>query len=91
MSETVQKIKTTITELENELRSLPSLDEATRQALEEAVREIQTALGPEESGDLQQQSLMERLGSTAQQFEDSHPTLTGIVTRLIDGLGQMGI
>ena len=91
MSENVQKIKTAITELENELRSLPSLDGETRQVLEEAVREIQTALGPEESGDLQQQSLMERLGSTTQEFEGSHPTLTGIISRLIDGLGQMGI
>ena len=91
MSENVQKIKTTITELENELRNLPSLDEETRQVLEDAVREIQTALGPEESGDLQQQSLMERLGSTTQEFEGSHPTLTGIISRLIDGLGQMGI
>ena len=91
MSENVQKIKTAITELENELRSLPSLDGETRQVLEEAVREIQTALGPEESGDLQQQSLMERLGSTTQGFEGSHPTLTGIISRLIDGLGQMGI
>jgi hypothetical protein len=91
MTEAVQKIKTTIAELEDELRSLPSLDEETRQVLEDAVREIQAALGPEESDVLQQHSLMERLSSTAQEFEDSHPTLTGIVTRLIDGLGQMGI
>lgn len=91
MSETEQKIKAAITELENELGSLSSLDDETRQALEDAVREIQTALGPEESDDLQPQSLMDRLGATAQEFEESHPTLTGIVSRLIDGLGQMGI
>mgnify|MGYP003350251150 CR=1 FL=1 len=27
----------------------------------------------------------------AHEFEGSHPTLTGLLTRLIDGLGQMGI
>ncbi len=38
-----------------------------------------------------QDSLIERLSSAAHQFESSHPTLTGILSRLIDGLGQMGI
>lgn len=37
------------------------------------------------------ESLVERLRLAAHQFESSHPTLTGILSRLIDGLGQMGI
>jgi hypothetical protein len=37
------------------------------------------------------ESVIERLQLAAHQFENSHPTLTGILSRLIDGLGQMGI
>ena len=91
MSESVQKIKATIAELENELRSLPSVDRETREMLAQAVREIQTLLRPDDAGDIQREPLVDRLGSAAQQFETSHPTLTGIIGRLIDGLAQMGI
>jgi hypothetical protein len=36
-------------------------------------------------------TVIDQLKHAAHQFEDSHPTLTGILSRLIDGLGQMGI
>jgi hypothetical protein len=35
--------------------------------------------------------LLDRLHAAAQEFEESHPTVTGILSRLIDGMGQMGI
>lgn len=91
MSEHANKIKAVLAELEEELRTLPSVDGDTRKVLEDTVQEIQSALAPDEPGELQPQSLTERLGATAQEFEESHPTLTGIISRLIDGLGQMGI
>ncbi len=91
MSEHTKKIKATLAELEEELRTLPSVDNETRKVLEETVQEIQSALAPDEPGELQPQSLVDRLGATTQEFEESHPTLTGIISRLIDGLGQMGI
>jgi hypothetical protein len=91
MSEHAKKIKATLAELEEELRTLPSVDHETRRVLEETVAEIQSALAPDEPGELESQSLIDRLSETTQQFEASHPTLSGIITRLIDGLGQMGI
>ena len=91
MSEHANKIKAVLAELEEELRTLPSVDGDTRKVLEDTVQEIQSALAPDEPGELQPQSLTDRLGATAQEFEESHPTLTGIISRLIDGLGQMGI
>ena len=36
-------------------------------------------------------TVIDRLKHAAHQFENSHPTLTGLLSRLIDGLGQMGI
>ena len=91
MSEHTKRIKATLAELEEELRTMPSVDCETRRVLEETVAEIQSALAPDEPGELEPESLVDRLGATTQQFEESHPTLTGIISRLIDGLGQMGI
>jgi hypothetical protein len=91
MSEKLEKLKATVTELEEELYSLEELDDDSRAVLREAVREIQAALREEEPGDLKSQSLTDRLTDVTHEFEGSHPTLTGIISRLIDGLGQMGI
>lgn len=91
MSEHMEKLKTTVAELEEELRSLETLDDETCEVLEEALREIQAALNPDETAELEAESLMDRLNDATHDFEGSHPTLTGIISRLIDGLGQMGI
>jgi len=90
-SEQVEKLKATVTELEEELHSLEELDDDSRAVLREAAREIQAALHEDEPDDLQSQSLTDRLNGVTHGFEGSHPTLTGIISRLIDGLGQMGI
>jgi len=91
MSEQAEKLKATVTELEEELQSLETLDDEAREVLEVALREIQAALSEEESAELEAESLMDRLNDATHDFEGSHPTLTGIIGRLIDGLGQMGI
>lgn len=91
MSEHVEKLKATVAELEEELRSLEALDDETSEVLEEALREIQAALSPDKSTELEAESLMDRLNDATLEFEGSHPTLAGIIGRLIDGLGQMGI
>lgn len=39
----------------------------------------------------QRESLIEQLGQSARHFEESHPTLSGIIGSLIDALGRMGI
>ncbi len=91
MSEHMEKLKATVAELEEELRSLETLDDETCEVLEEALREIQAALNPDETTELEAESLMDRLNDATHEFEGSHPTLTGIISRLVDGLGQMGI
>ena len=37
------------------------------------------------------ESLVGRLGEAARHFEESHPTLSGILGSMIDALGRMGI
>jgi chromosome segregation ATPase len=91
MPDRVEKLKSTLRELEAELASLDSLDEETRAALQSAVDEISQRLRKREYQPQQADSLATRLQDAAGEFETSHPTLFGIVTRTIDALGQMGI
>lgn len=91
MPQRIAKLQATIEELQAELASLETVDDQTRAALEEAVGEIQAALHKEEHGELGESSLITKLRDSAEQFEASHPTLFGIVSRTIDALGQMGI
>jgi chromosome segregation ATPase len=91
MSEHLDRLRATVTELEAELHALETVDDDTRQVLQQAMHEIRTALHEEEAAERQRNSLTERLQDAAHEFEGSHPTLAGLLTRLIDGLGQMGI
>ena len=91
MPERIERLKATVRELEAELHAAGGLDEAARDVLRAALREIRAALDEDDPTELQPQSLTDRLADATRAFEGSHPTLTGIVARLIDGLAQMGI
>jgi chromosome segregation ATPase len=86
-----EKLRVTISELEQELRRLKSLDNESRRVLDEAVREIRAALDEEDQSETDRQSLVERLQEAIGRFESTHPSLTAVLGRLIDGLAQMGI
>jgi hypothetical protein len=91
MPERLEKLKATIRDLEAELNSLTSVDAETRGLLEEAVEEIQSAMHKQPPSHLEPHSVAEKLKEVAEQFESSHPNLFGIVSRVIDSLGRMGI
>lgn len=91
MTEYTDRLKSTVAELEDELRSLEHVDNETRAVLEQAVLDILAALQAAAPGERAPQSLLDRLHDAAEKFEESHPTVTGILGRLIDGLGRMGI
>jgi hypothetical protein len=87
----IDKLCATVSELEQALRGIKSLDRESRQVLEQAVQEIRAALQQETRSAADRQSLIERLRESVEQFESTHPSLTAVLGRLIDGLGQMGI
>lgn len=87
----IEKLRATVSELEQQLRELKSVDDESRQVLEDAVREIRATLHEEDRTRTQQGSLAQRLSDLVQKLEGEHPTLTGIIGRIADGLGQMGI
>lgn len=93
MPENKEKLKTTLNELHAELSGAESLDPELRDLLEATVADINATLQKRTDGDESppEESITGRLSDAVQQFEDSHPTLAGVVQRMIDVLGQMGI
>ena len=91
MPERHEKLQALLGELEKELHELDTLDDQTRGVLQEAVGEIETILQPDAPATDQPEGLAEKLQDAATDFESSHPTLGGIVERVINVLGQMGI
>jgi|HubBroStandDraft_6_1064221.scaffolds.fasta_scaffold34700_2 hypothetical protein len=87
----VEKLRETAAELERQLSSSANLDADSRAALELALFDIRAALEKEGQTSDGHQSLIDRLRVAVEKFEGSHPTLTGTLMRLIDGLGEMGI
>jgi hypothetical protein len=90
MPEHREKLRTTLLELESELREVDSLDTDARALLAEVAREIEVLLERTEPHPAPA-PLQDRLLDSLEQFEVAHPTLAGIVRRLVDGLGQLGI
>ncbi len=92
MPERIEKLKAIVKELEAELESLDTVDAQSQQILEDALQDLHEALGktntvPLDSAD----SLIERFRSAEGNFQVTHPTLSGLVMRMINALGQLGI
>lgn len=91
MPEKHEKLKTIVRDLEGQLRSLEP-DEEAKGMLREVLEEIRGVLQDAESTtESQQQSWQDRLNDAAYEFEGADPNIAGVIRRLMDGLGQMGI
>jgi len=91
MSEHIDQLRATLEELQDELHAIESLDPQTRELLEGAKVEVELALHRDEAESLENHSVIDRLQTVGEDFNESHPALSRIVGNLIDVLGQMGI
>ena len=91
MPERIEKLKAIVKELEAELESLDTVDAQSQQVLEDALDDLRTALGKKDTSSLQSESLVDRLRTAEEDFQVSHPTISGLVLRMINALGQLGI
>ncbi len=91
MEQRRQHLQEMLKELEAELARVDTLDDETRKMLEEAAAEIEHVLAGNEPLADSSPPVRHRLSSTIERFEASHPTLTGVLSRLVDLLGQLGI
>jgi hypothetical protein len=90
MADRLDKLRATLSELEAELRSTGSLDDATREQLADAAAEIAASLRRGKRSE-QTRKAEDSLQNRLVEFEAAYPQLAGIVTRLLDGLAQLGI
>ena len=90
MADRLEKLRATLSELDAELRSIDSLDDATREELADAAAEIAASLRRGKRSDQTRQA-EDSLQNRLVEFEAANPQLAGIVTRLLDGLAQLGI
>ena len=91
MPERIEKLNGIIKELEAELESLDTVDAQSQQVLEKAIEDLRTALGKTDPASLESESLIAQLRSAEADFELSHPTVSGLVMRMINALAQLGI
>ena len=91
MSDRLEKLRVTLRELEAELQALGTLDDDTREQLAAAAEEIATSLRRGKQKPAGALKADESLQGRLTDFEAAHPQLAGVVTRLLDGLAQLGI
>ena len=94
MSERNQALQRTLAALREQLETATEVDQAARSELETAMDHLQQQLdGSGEDGaslDIHP-SFVERLSRAADQFEGSHPRLTGALGRVLNALSDLGI
>ena len=91
MPERVEKLKSLVKELEAELETLDAADARSQQPLADVLRDLRTALDKIDSEPIASETLAARFRAAEESFQVSHPTLSGLVLRMIDALGQLGI
>ena len=85
-----QNVTKQLKELHQELERAPELRQEDRDLLAQLLRDIQAVLDKTE-GAPHVESIRERLEDAAHRFEVTHPSLTEVVARVINGLSNMGI
>jgi chromosome segregation ATPase len=91
MPERVEELKSLVKELEAALETLDSADAESQQTLAEALRDLRAALDKVDSEPIASDTLVARFRAAEEDFQVSHPTVSGLVLRMIDALGQLGI
>ena len=85
-----KKLTQLLEELHNELAGAEAVDEKGRELLRALNADIQKLLDRSEGG-ASDDSLLERLQDSIDHFEDTHPTLTSVLSHLLTALNNAGI
>lgn len=91
MSDELQRLQTTLDEVQSRLAQSSELDDVTRRLLSQLENEIVQALEEQNPQHFVGHSIMDRLREAEVEFEAEHPTLSQFLLRTINGLAQMGI
>lgn len=90
MADNEDTLRDTLDELHRQLDAAENVDADLAQRLRDTLDEIQRKLGSQEAASASAEHT-DPLTEAVAHFRQSHPTLAGSITRLIDTLGQAGI
>ena len=91
MPENLSKLKSLIQELEQELSKLDTQDEEANELLQQASEEIDQAIHRDDPHSWSSSQVADQLKGRLEEFESRHPTMTAVVNRIAEALGQLGI
>ena len=84
------ELRETLERLHQELKRTHDVDDRSRELLRDVMADIQSIL-EETPGAAHGESLARRLQEAVGEFEETHPSLTEAVGRVVDALAKMGI
>ena len=84
-----QRLQQLLQKLEEEVRELGDSNLEEKQRLETLIDEIETALADEDEA--HHASLLDGLRAKLIEMDSEHPTASGVMRRLMQALGDMGI
>jgi len=91
MPERVEKLRTLAQELAAELDASTTSDPQSRESLAAIVGDLRAALDRLDVEPIESDTLTARFRAAEAEFQVSHPTISGLILRMIDALGQLGI
>ncbi len=83
------RLRTLLVELDRELKSTGSLDDQSKDLLEQVLADVRKLESPADAG--QHQSAEDSLRKLVLRFETDHPRLSGAVGQVADALSKLGI
>ena len=87
-----KQLREHLEELQSELADAAALDEKSKRLIDSVLRDVQELLDRTESETSHEpHGLVERLRDATRQFEESHPTLSAAVGRVMDTQSNLGI
>ena len=87
---TDEKLSNLLEQLHNELDGTEAVDEKGRELLRALNEDIEELLERSEPG-ASEDSLLERWQDAVDHFEDTHPELTSVLSRIMTALNNAGI
>lgn len=91
MTDSTNQLRDTLVQLHEQLRDTRDVNDETRVLLLEVIDDIRALIGGSPPDAAGHGTLIARLRAAEHSFEATHPTLSGVISGLIDILGQMGI
>ena len=85
------KLDHLLEELHAELADVEGRAEASNDLLKAVLGDIRARLDERGEVEALPEGVLERLAHARDEFEDSHPRVTGVLGRLIDALASLGI